>query len=194
MGLGVILEAPKIFSIPVAAVFVGVVIEAACTLLLFGFDEGISGSQQAKIIGLETQLAPRSLRNEDISAFNRALTTLSGANVDVYIFPSRTPDTIPLGRAIAAVLKQAGWDIFRIETATGGQYFLGVGVWMKADADDRVKKAQAALIRLLAPFNPNPNPDMRVAAGAFAVDGVAPGLPDWTRVPAPLAVLIGSKP
>jgi hypothetical protein len=36
VGLGVILEASKIFSLPVAAVFVGVVIEAACTLLLFG--------------------------------------------------------------------------------------------------------------------------------------------------------------
>jgi hypothetical protein len=49
VGLGVILEAPKIFSIPVAAVFVGIVLEAACTLLLFGFDEGISASQQSEI-------------------------------------------------------------------------------------------------------------------------------------------------
>lgn len=49
VGLGVVLEAPKILSIPVAAVIVGVVIEAACTLLLFGFDEGISTSQQSQI-------------------------------------------------------------------------------------------------------------------------------------------------
>jgi hypothetical protein len=61
VGLGVILEAPKILSIPVAAVFVGVVIEAACTLLLFGFDEGISSAQQSKIIALETRIAPRGL-------------------------------------------------------------------------------------------------------------------------------------
>jgi hypothetical protein len=49
VGLGVILEAPKILSIPVAAVFVGVVIEAVCTLLLFGFDEGISTKQQSQL-------------------------------------------------------------------------------------------------------------------------------------------------
>ena len=48
VGLGVILEAPKIFSIPVAAVFVGIVLEAACTLLLFGFDEGISASSNLR--------------------------------------------------------------------------------------------------------------------------------------------------
>lgn len=50
VGLGVILEAPKILSIPVAAVFVGVVIEAVCTLLLFGFDEGISTKQQSQLV------------------------------------------------------------------------------------------------------------------------------------------------
>ena len=53
MGLGVILEAPKIFSIPVAAVFIGVVIEAACTLLLFEFDEGITSTQKVEIISLQ---------------------------------------------------------------------------------------------------------------------------------------------
>jgi hypothetical protein len=56
VGLGVILEAPKILSIPVAAVFIGIVIEAACTLLLFGFDEGISGAQQSTIEGQRSEI------------------------------------------------------------------------------------------------------------------------------------------
>lgn len=68
MGLGVILEAPKIFSVPVAAVFVGIVIEAACTLLLFGFDEGMSSAQQSKIAGLELKLLSRSILLADHEA------------------------------------------------------------------------------------------------------------------------------
>jgi hypothetical protein len=56
VGLGVILEAPKILSIPVAAVVIGVIIEAACTLLLFGFDEGISSRQQASIVGQQISI------------------------------------------------------------------------------------------------------------------------------------------
>jgi hypothetical protein len=59
VGLGVILEAPKIVSIPVAAVFIGVVIEAACTLLLFGFDEGITRSQQATIAAQQREIRGR---------------------------------------------------------------------------------------------------------------------------------------
>jgi hypothetical protein len=74
VGLGVILEAPKIISMPVAAVFVGVVIEAACTLLLFGFDEGISSAQQAKIgaltadIGSANDTATTALKREEQTA------------------------------------------------------------------------------------------------------------------------------
>lgn len=50
VGLGVILEAPKILSVPVACVVLGVVMEAVATLLLFAFDEGISNRQNAAII------------------------------------------------------------------------------------------------------------------------------------------------
>jgi hypothetical protein len=79
VGLGVILEAPKIISIPVAAVFIGGVIEAACTLLLFGFDEGISGSQQSKIIALEARLTARSLTPQQQRAIADAAAALVGA-------------------------------------------------------------------------------------------------------------------
>lgn len=228
VAAGIVLENPK-WSLANALVIGGVAIEAACTLLLFGFDEGISGKQQLEILTatdratdagfdaaiannaaaeaieraenlesenlkLRIQLQPRSLRGDDIAAFNNALKSVSGTLTDVYIFPAGTPDTVPLGRAIAAVIKQAGWDIGRIETASGGQYFVGVGVWVNPNADERVKAAHAALMRLLATLGPNPNPDMRVTAGAFAVEGLASGIPDWTRVVAPLAVLVGTKP
>ena len=58
VGLEVILEAKKFFSVPTVIVFVGIVIEAACTVLLFGFDEGISHAQQSTI---EQLLSPRRL-------------------------------------------------------------------------------------------------------------------------------------
>lgn len=90
VGLGVILEAPKLLSIPVAAVFVGVVVEAACTLLLFGFDEGISGAQQSrieaqqsKIIALETRLSARNLTSKQQSAIALAASAFPNTKFDV---------------------------------------------------------------------------------------------------------------
>ena len=65
VGLGVILEAPKILSIAVAAVFLGVVIEAACTLLLFAFDEGITSKQKSDI---EAQQSVIRSQNDKINA------------------------------------------------------------------------------------------------------------------------------
>ena len=87
VGLGVILEAPKILSGPVAAVFLGVVIEAACTLLLFQFDEGITGKQKtdieaqqstirdqnSQIIMLEKRLAARSLSDDQMAVIGKRL-------------------------------------------------------------------------------------------------------------------------
>lgn len=54
VAVGIVLENPK-WSLSNVLVVGGVAIEAVCTLLLFGFDEGISQSQQSKIIAMEAR-------------------------------------------------------------------------------------------------------------------------------------------
>src|SRR5277367_5267498 len=73
VAIGIVMESPK-WSVANALVVGGVALEAICTLLLFGFDEGISNAQQSKIIALETKLAPRSLNIEQRGIGCRAQT------------------------------------------------------------------------------------------------------------------------
>ena len=65
VGFGVVLETPegptRKQRIAMWLVIIGIIIEPIFTLALFGFDEGISREQQAKIIELETRIAPRDL-------------------------------------------------------------------------------------------------------------------------------------
>ena len=74
VAAGIVLENPKL-SLANVLVVGGVTIEAVCTLLLFGFDEGISGRQQStieeqnsQIIALEMQIAPRRLSKDQFEA------------------------------------------------------------------------------------------------------------------------------
>jgi hypothetical protein len=55
VAAGIVMENPK-WSLANVLVIGGVAIEAACTLLLFGFDEGISAKQQSKIEAAEQRL------------------------------------------------------------------------------------------------------------------------------------------
>jgi hypothetical protein len=70
VAIGIVMESPH-WSIANVLVVGGVAIEAVCTILLFGFDEGISNAQQAKIISLEEQIAPRTLSKEQVSVFSK---------------------------------------------------------------------------------------------------------------------------
>jgi hypothetical protein len=111
VGLGVVLEAPKILSVPVAAVVVGVVIEAACTLLLFGFDEGISGAQQSRIIALDTELAkvrlPRTLSQDAIQRIAEKLRKYERTPFDLSLTPAAEGSFL---EDIRRTLDFAHWD------------------------------------------------------------------------------------
>jgi hypothetical protein len=110
VGLGVVLEAPKIISIPVAAVFVGVVFEAACTLLLFGFDEGISSAQLSKIISLETKLAPRFLSKPQADALIATAKRFPGQQYALSVAPGAEP--LALLCQLHGILQEyAGWKL-----------------------------------------------------------------------------------
>jgi hypothetical protein len=88
VGAGIIFEgekySPSTRNIAFWLVVSGVAMEAVSTIFLFAFDEGISSSQQAKIIQLETQLSPRSLDKDQFDAIQ----SVKGEVTAVYIMPA----------------------------------------------------------------------------------------------------------
>jgi hypothetical protein len=196
VAVGIVMESHKFWALATLLVLGGVSAEAVLTISLFMYDEGISREQQStieaqnrEIIALQKKIASRSFTDGDVRAFSDKLKPFSGTFVDVYIFPAGTPDTVPLGSAIASALTAASWNVARVQTAAGGQYVVGMAVWVNPNADEKVKAAHAALIKALASFEPTAELDMNVIAGAFSVRGLALGTP-----PAQLAVLVGTKP
>jgi hypothetical protein len=105
VGLGVILEAHKIFSLPTLSVFIGIVLEAICTLLLFTFDEGISKAQTDKIITLEERIAPRNLSPSQQQKIADSLRQFSDVQFVTVTYP-----TDPEGRR----LEQQVWKVMSL--------------------------------------------------------------------------------
>jgi hypothetical protein len=87
---GIIREAEKVWSLTTLLVVGGVAVEAICTLLLFGFDEGLSSKQQTtievqrdQIISLERQIAPCRFSPDDQKYFGSWLSSFKGRSVRV---------------------------------------------------------------------------------------------------------------
>lgn len=97
---------PEVAEIATRLVIWGVAAEAICTVALFVFDEGISSSQQSKIIALETRLAPRKIENP--AALTEKLKPFSGTPYDFSL--EVEPEPLALMDKLAAVLDAAGWQ------------------------------------------------------------------------------------
>jgi hypothetical protein len=70
VGIGIIWEAARsghLWTLPTALVFFGVVIEAAATVILFEFDEGISRAQQSQLIVAERHAVPGSEEQVEVT-------------------------------------------------------------------------------------------------------------------------------
>jgi hypothetical protein len=102
---GIVLENPK-WSLANVLVVGGVAIEAVCTLLLFGFDEGISNAQQSKIVMLETRLQPRSIQWKE---FEGELKGQASAHIEL-MFVRDDPDSWSLAQQFFMFLMAAGWN------------------------------------------------------------------------------------
>jgi hypothetical protein len=132
VAIGIVLESPH-WSIANALVIGGVALEAVCTLLLFGFDEGISNAQQSKIIALERQIAPRSLSKDEQTAIAAVLRPLGPIQFDMCIAPGIEDEFL---HNMEDMLALAGWSIrnFGNSSATSEQlivpngYDPGIGV------------------------------------------------------------------
>ena len=111
VAAGIVLENPTI-SLANVLVVSGVAIEAACTLLLFGFDEGMSKAQQSKIALLDTELlrvrSPRWLKSD---VFDKEIAEIRPKGDAEILYDPAASDGMFIGIPIAAAMSIAGWHI-----------------------------------------------------------------------------------
>ena len=190
VAIGIVLENPK-WSSANALVIGGVAIEAVCTLLLFGFDEGISGAQQSVIIALETKLAPRVLSDEQQAALLAAVKPFSGQQYHLSVAIGSEPAAFAC--VVHARLKEAGWK----PSAPSGllqTHPCENGIDLGDEIDINVSSGFRAI------FRGDATPAVRNAAVALAAtlahDGIEaePGFNNITvSDPTMIAVVIGAK-
>jgi hypothetical protein len=190
VAAGILLERPRysetVHKVAKLLVAGGVAVVALCTIALFVFDEGISRLQQSEIIALEKSIASRPFSVDEAVKKSKELALFAGTSVDMYVFPNGTADTLPLSSSIEDMLFHASWDVANLSVATGAQYYVGVSVHVDPDASEKDKKAHDALVKALAFLGPDPDPNMRPAAGAFSSPP--------TRPKSPISVFVGTKP
>lgn len=118
VAAGIVMENPK-WSLANALVVGGVAIEAACTLLLFGFDEGISGKLQSKVViatdratdageALAEFMLPRSLSGEQQARLAKVAKLYPSLSFVTVANPESEPWSFVMG--IATELKSDGWN------------------------------------------------------------------------------------
>jgi hypothetical protein len=141
----------------------GVAAEAICTVALFVFDEGISNSQQSKIIALERRLAPRSIQGHAYDLVV-ALKPFAGTEFDAATNVHDNEQTHLLVSLIN-VLSTAGWKQVAWKYSAGGiSYNLNaasnapeigdvasydVEIQMHRESLEQLKPAAEALISVL---------------------------------------------
>ncbi len=141
VATGIVLENPK-WSLANVLVVGGVAIEAVCTLLLFGFDEGISGKQQETIIALEERLAARKLSDAQVAAIAARLKPYSGQTFQIIPY-WKNPESFAIANRLADTLKKADW---KIDQPTSYTALVGVvtGIDIEIDAGETSEVREAA--------------------------------------------------
>lgn len=142
VAAGIVLENPK-WSLANVLVVGGVAVEAACTLLLFGFDEGISSRQQEKIVILETAVGGRQLDAEQITSIANALKGFAGRRIFISSYAGDA-EGVRLALQLKKAVEDAGIiiadnEIGRSVVGQGmhGSYDLKFGVHMQAQDSER---------------------------------------------------------
>lgn len=183
VAIGIVLESPH-WSIANALVIGGVALEAVCTLLLFGFDEGISSAQQAKIVTLETRLVSRSLIDEQFNDIVEQLKPLSGQHFDILTY-WKNPEALAITNRVYEALGKAGWIYDKPEN---GEFILGVETGVSVAFDKRDESAVKAAKRFVTVLLQNElyaSEDQQSAANAP---------PDNVPISSKLTITVGIKP
>ncbi len=113
VGGGIIWEAARAGHLrtwPTAIVFVGVILEAAATVLLFEFDESISRRQTAELIEAKHALADRRIKTKDWVGLIETLSKYRGMPARMFMYTEGSSDTSPLAFQIAVMLMDAQWS------------------------------------------------------------------------------------
>jgi hypothetical protein len=129
VGIGIVWEAARaghLRDAPTVLIIIGVVIEAAATVILFEFDEGISHSQNETIIALETRIAPRHITEEQQAIVAKALRDFPSPEFDLCVTPGVEEDFVT---ELRETLVAGGWKIrnFGGKLATPEQLFVPEG-------------------------------------------------------------------
>jgi hypothetical protein len=148
VGGGIILERPKysaaVHRVAFWLIVGGVIFEAICTIFLFVFDEGISASQQSKIIALETKLAPRTLSEAEVVEVAGTLKQFGGQE---FTIASYGGEPAMLAGRLRNVFEIAGWKWFNPEyqlMPLPGT--VGIQIWAYSDSS---REAARQLIKAL---------------------------------------------
>jgi hypothetical protein len=140
VAIGIVMESPH-WSVANVLVVGGVAIEAVCTILLFGFDEGISQSQQAKIVAMQARPWTK-------SQFD-ALQAVKGKVSSVGIFPEKgCLECGMFAGDIELALHSAGVEIYRddnLDWMSG----TGIHVWLPRDPAPPSDKSNDPLVAAL---------------------------------------------
>ncbi len=190
VGAGIVFEAPRfsptVHKIAMWSVIIGVIAESASSIILFTFDEGISGAQQAKIIALETRLAPRTLTDSQQNAIAQAVEKFAGTPCD-FSFPM---DIEPISFAwhIKEALVKAGW---RPQAAIGFTMH-----WNGPDAEISIGPVPVAIVIASSKQKEWGLPmlalkDALTAAGFEGI--VAEAVPDEDSNPAAIHIKVSTK-
>lgn len=156
---GIVREEENKWSLTTILVVGGVAIEALCTFLLFGYDEGISqrqqriiDRQQKTIVSLETALAPRTI---DPDKSIDAIMPYAGLTRRVLIISCPDLEAYKLGAQINFILHKAGWPSV-LAPYSNEIIFDGVAIeapdWttISRELDLKLRDAQKALVGYLA--------------------------------------------
>jgi hypothetical protein len=154
VGLGIVWEhgPPEIRAVANRLVIGGIVVETICSVLLFGYDSNVIGSQNDKIIALEKRLAARTLTDDQIAAIVEQLKPFKGQEFDVVTY-WKNPESLAFTNRIYGGLISAGW---KYDKPPNGEFILGVETGVVVWHDDRASVGTIlAAKELIAALNAN---------------------------------------
>jgi hypothetical protein len=109
VGYGIVWESGplEVHKIAHKLVVGGIIVETACSVLLFAFDDGISLVQQSKIIALEQQIAYRTVDKEKFLA---AISGKPKGRAEIQ-YVKWDQESLRFAMQIQMALSQAGWTL-----------------------------------------------------------------------------------
>jgi hypothetical protein len=166
VGAGIIFEgveySAKVHRVAKWLVIGGVAVESTCTVILFAIDEALATSQQAKIIALETEMAPRPWTKDQFDALQTLKGKLRGVGIAwerscIECMQYATFIQIALHEAGAVIYEDSSFDPGPLATDTGIEIILPAPADLFSDPIVGAFKAAGL------------NPIVRHPAGEFSI-------------------------